>query len=221
MENKKSLFWDTIRIFSENNILEDVILIGSWAEYMYEVANYFKGFEANLYTKDIDFLIKNIRKPKDKINLVGIMEKEGFVIEIDYISGLHKFYKDKELEIEFLVREMGKGQMEPYDVESFGIKAEGLRNLDILIENAIALKVKCFEVYVPSPQSYILHKMIISKNRKEKIEKDYLGIDNLLNHIKQSESEMSKLKNLYMKLTRKQKEKVDKFCKRNLIKLFN
>ena len=220
MRSNKSLFWDAIRIFSENNILEHVILIGSWAEYIYEVSNYFKKFKANLYTKDIDFLVKNIRRPSKKINLAKIMEKEGYTIDIDYISNVYKFYKDKDLEIEFIVREIGRGQSEPYDVISFGIKAEGLRNMDILIDNAIAIKIKGCKVFVPSPQSYVLHKMIISSERKSKVEKDYFGIENLLDYIERSESELSKLNGLYNNLTKKQKRKVNEFCSVNLIKLF-
>ena len=48
MKNNKSLFWDTIRIFSQNGILTYVILIGSWVEYIYEVSNYFKSFKASV-----------------------------------------------------------------------------------------------------------------------------------------------------------------------------
>lgn len=220
MKNNKSLFWDTIRIFSQNDILTYVILIGSWVEYIYEVSNYFKSFKASLKTKDVDFLIKNIRKPNYKINIVSILEKEGYLVDIDYISEIFKFYKDKDLEIEFLVREIGKGQSEPYDVISFGIKAEGLRNTDILVNNVLCLKVRNFYINVPTPQAYVLQKMIISDQRKNKAEKDYLGIENLLDHIKESSVELHKLRNLYNELSKKQRKKVDEFCKINVIELF-
>jgi len=55
MNNIKKIFWKTIKILEKNKFLEHVILIGSWAEYIYEVSGYLKGFEANLKTKDIDF----------------------------------------------------------------------------------------------------------------------------------------------------------------------
>jgi len=148
------------------------------------------------------------------------MKREGYTINIDYISNVYKFYKDKDLEIEFIVREIGRGQSEPYDVISFGIKAEGLRNMDILIDNAIAIKIKGYKVFVPSPQSYVLHKMIISSERKSKVEKDYFGIENLLDYIKRSGNELSKLNDLYNNLTKKQKRKVNEFCNINSIKLF-
>ena len=142
MNDIKKTFWETIKILGKNKVLEHVVLIGSWAEYIYEISDYLKGFEANLKTKDIDFLIKNINKPKEGINIVKILEKEGYETSIDYISGIFKFYKGKDLEIEFLVREIGKGQLEPYKVPSFGIKAEGLRHTDLLVRNVITIEVK-------------------------------------------------------------------------------
>lgn len=91
MSDIKKIFWETIKILENNKLLEYVVLIGSWAEYIYEKSGYLKGFESNLKTKDIDFLIKNINKPKEAINIVEILEKEGFETAIDYISGAFKF----------------------------------------------------------------------------------------------------------------------------------
>jgi len=134
-------------------------LIGSWAEYIYEKSGYLKNFEANLKTRDIDFLIIDINKPGYQINIVDVLDKEGFEALIDYISGIYKFYKGKDLELEFLVREIGRGQSEPYEVPSFGIKAEGLRNTNILIENIDVIEVKDIKIIVPTPRAYLLQKL--------------------------------------------------------------
>lgn len=216
MNDIKKIFWDTIKILEKNRILEHVVLIGSWAEYVYEVSGYLKDFEANLKTKDIDFLIKNINRPKERINIVDILEKEGYETSIDYISGIFKFYKDKDLEVEFLVREMGRGQLEAYKVPSFGIKAEGLRHTGLLIKNIIMMDIKGIKINVPAPQAYLLQKIIINEQRKQKAEKDYLGIENLLDNIKRSSLELQKLKDLYNSLTKKQKKIIDRFLELNL-----
>jgi len=105
MNKKEELFWDIIEILFKNNILGYIILIGSWVEYIYEAANYFQGFEANLKTKDVDFLIKNISKPRERIKLVEILENEDYLLDIDYLSGVYKFYKDRNLEVEFIARD--------------------------------------------------------------------------------------------------------------------
>ena len=220
MNNIKKIFWETIKILEKNKVLEHVVLIGSWAEYIYEVSGYIKNFEANLKTKDIDFLIKNINKPKKGINIVDILEKEGYETAIDYINGVFKFYKGKDLEIEFLVREIGKGQSEPYKVPSFGIKAEGLRYTDLLVQNTVNIDIKNINITVPTPQAYLLQKIIINEQRRYKAEKDYLGIENLLENIERSHIEYQKLKELHTTLTKKQKNKIDKFLKENLFDLF-
>ena len=87
MNDIRKIFWETIKILEKNKVLEHVVLIGSWAEYIYEKSNYLIGFEANLKTRDIDFLIKNINNPKEEINIVEILEKEGY--ETSIINILH------------------------------------------------------------------------------------------------------------------------------------
>ncbi|MCL4385167.1 MAG: nucleotidyltransferase domain-containing protein [Cyanobacteria bacterium] len=216
MNDIKKIFWETIKTLEKNKIFEHAILIGSWAEYVYEISEYLKDFEANLKTKDVDFLIKNINKPKEGINIVEILEKEGYETSIDYISGIFKFYKGKDLEIEFLVREIGKGQIEPYKVPSFGIKAEGLRHTELLISNAITVKIRNINITVPTPQAYLLQKIIINEHRRNKTEKDYLSIENLMENIRKSETEFQKLRNLYDTLTKKQKKIINKFLIDNL-----
>lgn len=88
MNDIKKIFWNTITILEKNKVLEYIVLIGSWAEYIYEESNYLKDFEANLKTRDIDFLIKNINNLKEEINIVEIFKKEGYETSIDYISGV-------------------------------------------------------------------------------------------------------------------------------------
>lgn len=219
MNDIKKIFWDTVKVLYKNQVLEHIVLIGSWVEYIYEVSGYLKNFEANLKTKDIDFLIKNINKPRERINIVEIMENEGYETDIDYISGIYKFYKGKDLEIEFLVREIGKGQLEPYRVPSFGIKAEGLRNTDLLLRYTMVVAVKSIEITVPIPQAYLLQKIIINKNRKNKAKKDYLGIENLLENLKKSRRQHKKLYDLHDILTRKQKNIIARFLNDNFLQL--
>jgi hypothetical protein len=219
MNDIKEIFWDVIKILDKHNILDHVVLIGSWAEFVYEKSGFLKNFDANLKTRDIDFLIKNINKPKERINIIEILEREGFETQIDYISGIYKFYKGKDLEIEFLVREIGKGQSEPYKVPAFGIKAVGLRQTDLLITNVVDIEVENIRITVPVPQAYLLQKIIINNQRKNKAQKDYLSIENLLENIKHSGSESQRLIDLYVTLTKKQKNIIDKFLKDNILEL--
>lgn len=53
-----------LRVLDEAGCLEHVILIGSWAEFMYAHAEVFLGFFPNIRTRDVDFLVKNLRRPQ-------------------------------------------------------------------------------------------------------------------------------------------------------------
>ena len=57
-------FWAFIKLLNDNQLLDHIILIGSWAEYVYAQSGILQGYSANLRTLDIDFLIKNMRIPQ-------------------------------------------------------------------------------------------------------------------------------------------------------------
>jgi hypothetical protein len=124
MERQKEIFWETLNTFKEIGLLDNLLLVGSWAEYIYQFC--LKDFFSIIKTRDMDFLVKNIRKPARRINIYEVLESRGFIADTDYLTGITKFYKEGVIELEFLVLEKGRGQIEPYVVEPLGIKAEGL-----------------------------------------------------------------------------------------------
>ena len=65
------LFWDTLRILQEAGALEHLIIIGSWADYIYEQEGVLDGFSSGIKTRDVDFLIPNLRKPRTKVDMVS------------------------------------------------------------------------------------------------------------------------------------------------------
>ena len=217
--SQKETFWEIIETFGQKGVLQHVMLIGSWAEYVYQENGYFINFQANLRTRDVDWLIKNIRRPSDKIDLIETMEEKGFVTEIDYVNGVHKFYKGSDLEVEFLVGEKGKGKMEAYEIEPFGIKAIGLRKMNILLANETSMYCNGFTIKVPTPEAYILHKMVINDDRKDKQEKDISAILNMYYHIEQSDRAMEMLRRTLDSLTKKQQNKVRAFMQEHKILL--
>ena len=95
-----------VKLLHDNDCLEHVILIGSWAEYVYQKTGLFDGFESNIKTMDMDFLIKNLRKPLPEKNLAVLAKNEGYLVENDILTGVTKIYDKAGLEIEFLI---GKG----------------------------------------------------------------------------------------------------------------
>lgn len=66
IENKYKEFWEIIDLLDKENALNHLIVIGSWAEYLYEQSGLLSGFRSELRTRDIDFVIRNKRKPNSK-----------------------------------------------------------------------------------------------------------------------------------------------------------
>ena len=62
-------FWRLLGLMHDAGALPHVLIIGSWAEYLYAQSGLLPGYVANLRTLDIDFLIRNQRKPRTMVNL--------------------------------------------------------------------------------------------------------------------------------------------------------
>jgi len=181
--------------------------------YIYEESNQLN-FVAALKTQDIDILVPNINRPVEKIDLVQVLEKEGFESRRSS-DGLVKFDKDGQIDVEFLVREIGKGKMEPYKVNSLGVMAQGLRNMEILTDHTIVVNIKGFNVTVPKPAAYILHKLVINEERKPeyKQEKDINAVKALV-AVAKGTTLKNDMNTIYNTLTTKQQKKIINTCKK-------
>ncbi|NPV92658.1 MAG: hypothetical protein HPY50_17970 [Firmicutes bacterium] len=219
MINQREAFNKVLEAIARIRLLDHVIIIGSWAEYLYETV-YFPGYIANLRTMDIDLLIPNINKVP-KVELITALEEHDFAVKQDTLTGTTKFFHiEGLLEVEFLVRELGRGKTEPYDVKPLGIRVEGLRFLDIVKDNVMDITYNGLALRVPTPQAYILHKLLIYPYRKEKREKDMRSVEQILETIVSSEEEKSKLSLIFNGLSRSEKNTILKVCKENAIEVF-
>ena len=89
---QENAFWQTIKIFDNEGLLPYIMIIGSWAEYIYSY--YFKtDFMPNLRTRDVDFLYWNIHRPKNKINITTALIENGYSYVENPTSGAAKFIK--------------------------------------------------------------------------------------------------------------------------------
>jgi len=214
MTEQKKTFWNVIEILDKLNLLDYVLIVGSWAEYLYEESNYFDFFISSIRTTDVDILVKNVRKPDEKVDSLSEFAKNNCDVMFDNF-GTTRLLKNN-LEIEFLVREMGAGQTEPYDVKSLGVKAEGLRYMDYPIDYSVKVESKGYKILIPTPAVYVIHKLIINRDRKEdKREKDLRAVQNILTFIKRNEKESKLLKKIYIELPKKAKKRVDEVCRVN------
>lgn len=203
-------FIETLGILNDLGLLDHVILIGSWAEYLYERCNVIDGFISTTKTLDIDFLVRNIRKPREKIALVDAFKDKGYELSFRH-TGVVTLIKDG-FEVEFLAKQVGKP--EPIvDSPNFG-KLETLGHMRIIDENTVTVVYEGVAVIIPHPASFALHKMIINKDRKEKQEKDAEAVKNLIYSLDEDEMMIKSFQIMYNTLTVKETKAVKSFSEK-------
>ena len=203
-------FVETLNILDGLNLLDHVILIGSWAEYLYEQCQLIDGFISTTKTLDIDFLVRNIRKPREKVALVDAFQDKGYELAFRH-TGVVTLIKDG-FEVEFLAKQIGKP--EPV-VESpnFG-KLETLGHMSIIDENTLTVVYQGVTVIIPHPAAFALHKMVINKDRKAKQEKDANAVKNLVYALEEDEVLVGAFQVMYSTLTAKERKAVKGFSEK-------
>lgn len=185
-------FIKTIKLFYDNGCLADVIVVGSWAEYLYSESGILPGYNPNIRTLDVDILIINQRKPRPAVDFIKLARKEGYLLESERLTGVTKLLLPGSLEIEFLLPKRGAGK-EASMKTSFGVTAQTLRHLEVLINNTIVVEYFCMQLIVPCPEAFVLHKMMIQKERRGKAEKDRAAISGMYPHLNNKRLEAIRL----------------------------
>lgn len=186
-------------------MLQHLVVIGSWAEYLYAQSGILPGFTANLRTLDIDFLIKNMRRPIKSVNIASLAKEAGYIIDYDVMEGTTKIYTPDLMEIEFIIEQKGKGD-NPVIKTNLGVNSQALRHLSPLKNNSIVIKLFDFSISVPSPEAYVIHKIVINKERGRKAAKDKQAIIGLLPFI-----DKEKFKEICDHLTKKEQQEINNF----------
>lgn len=206
-------FWNFIRLLHENDLLKHVILVGSWAEYLYAQSGLLKGFETNLRTLDIDFLIKNMRRPSKSTNLAAMIKDAGYTIEHDVLENTTKVYTPGLMEIEFLIAQKGSGENRVIQ-SNLGVNAQALRHMSVLLENVDTIEILGLTISVPSPEAYVAQKIAINKQRNDKAEKDRLSILSLYSYMNRD-----KFNKICNNMTKKEAKIINDFLLENELKV--
>ena len=159
--------------------------------------------------------------PNKPIRFVETMKRNGFLYDVDMVSEVARFYKEDLLEIEFLTKVIGSGTQSSYLIRALGIKAEGLRVINLLDDFATEVMRNGYTVIVPLPAAYVVQKILANPTRVPAIkkEKDLVAVNNLLEHIKLSEKHRKDLERVIAALTDKQRKVLDVVTSQNGIRL--
>lgn len=220
-KEQEEAFWLTIKAFKEIGLLQHVMIIGSWAEYLFPPL-FETEFIPNLKTRDVDFFYRNINIPKEKIDVVQKLKDIGYVY--DEVDGISRFYKEDLLELEFLTRVLGAGTDGRMDIKPLGITSEGLRVINILANFAKKIETigtdgEVYTITIPEPAVYVIQKILTNPIREpqEKKAKDIAAVKELLYHIEKSTEHKIKLNEVYKTLSAKQLKIIKQVCDENKI----
>ena len=204
MQQKEFLAF--LKLLADNDLLDKVMVAGSWAEYVYAQSGLLPGFDGNLKTLDVDFLIKNQRRPNPPTNIAKLASDAGYEVLYDILDETTKIITPERLEIEFLLNQMGSGTHRVLPT-NLGVNAQALRHMDISLRNTVTVDMLTLSVTVPKPEAYVLHKMVINTDRKPaKQEKDARAVYRLAPYLNQEV-----YTEIYESFTKKEKQQVDAF----------
>lgn len=180
MDDQYKLLSSVLKELMNVGVLKELVLAGSWCQYYYRIF-FDEAPEIPLIrTTDIDFLIPNPQKIKKSFDVAGLLNNLGFDNYFDYQTGLLKFVHP-DLEIQFLTPALGRGKDTPYEIKKLNINAEGLRYLVLLRDFKFQMTYNDITIWLPEPQAYVFHKILISQKRKNsmKKEKDLMAAKNI------------------------------------------
>lgn len=171
MEERYRLFDTVLKTLHDEGALAGLILIGSWCQHVYK-AVYRNTVEIPaLITSDIDFLVPNPPERSREVDVPGILEKLGFEMVASPTGTMIKYIR-RELEVEFLTPETGRGTDGPRVIKSLRVRAQGLRYLSMLQEHTGIVNYNGIPVRTARIEAYVLHKYLIGGRRKKKEKKE-------------------------------------------------
>lgn len=215
MNSQQKDFLRFIKLLSDNECLDHVVLIGSWTEFLYKETKLLGDFKPEIKTLDVDFLIKNLHKPIPEKNLAALARSENYLVMSDVLNGTTKIQSPEGLEIEFLINKVGAGYENSLRT-NLGVTAQSLRHMNILLNNTMKLRYFEMDITVPRPEAYVLHKAVINEERGKKREKDAANILNIWSYIDKNVAN-----EILAGFTKKEKNRVNSFFSRYNLELTN
>ncbi|MDA8139232.1 MAG: GSU2403 family nucleotidyltransferase fold protein [Desulfobacteraceae bacterium] len=168
MEEKYELLSTVFKELQGNSVLDGLVIVGSWCQYFYRLLFDNAPEIPLLRTLDIDFLVPNPSKFKSNVDVSQLLNRLGFDSDFDYSTGLVK-YVHPDLEIQFLTPASGRAKETPYEIMQLNIIAEGLAYMKMLQDHKFSMVHKGLTVWLPEPEAYTLHKVLISIKRKNPV----------------------------------------------------
>jgi hypothetical protein len=169
----EDLFLRLLQELDKGGVLQQIVLIGSWALPIYR-----RFFDDDpeipiLRTTDVDFLVGNPPKITSPMDIQRSLSELGFE-PAWAVSGGYCKYVHPDMEVEFLIPEKGAGVSHAIEIEDLNVTAQPLRYLSIAYDYSMPVEYHGLRVRVPEPEAFVLLKLLVLPRRKDaaKSEKD-------------------------------------------------
>jgi hypothetical protein len=138
------------------------LLIGSWPMVVY--SEHFTLSYA-LATNDIDFAVENALKVPaiGSETIPEVLERLGYTAVQDY-SGIETFLQGT-FEVEFITHRKGGSGPSAVVIPPWKVSAQPLPFIDLLFIRPVTVVINDFSIRIPSPETLMLHKLIIAQRR--------------------------------------------------------
>jgi hypothetical protein len=222
MEEKYELLAIVLKQLQAKGVLDGLVVVGSWCQYYYRILFDNAPEIPLLRTTDIDFLVPNPSTFKTKVDVSKLLNLLGFDSDFDYSTGLVK-YVHPDLEIQFLTPALGRAKDKPYEIKQLNINAEELTYMKMLQDYKFSMAHNGVSIWLPEPEAYILHKVLISSKRKDpaKKEKDLMAAKSIGGLCLEYETRRERLKTIYVHLPKKWQRTVSSVLKQISPELFS
>ena len=222
MEEKYKLLSVVLKKLQEKGVLDGLVIVGSWCQYYYSILFDNAPEIPLLRTLDIDFLVPNPSKFKTNVDVSELLNLLGFDSHFDYSTGLVK-YVHPDFEIQFLTPALGRAKNAPYEIKPLNINAEGLTHMKMLQDYKFSMTHKGITIWLPEPEAYTLHKVLINSKRKDpaKKEKDLLAAKSIGELCLENEIRRERLKTIYTHLPKKWQRTISSVLKHLSPELFS
>ena len=204
MEEKYELLSAVLKELQNKGVLDGLVIAGSWCQYYYRILFDNAPEIPLLRTLDIDFLVPNPSRFKTNVDVSELLNRLGFDNDFDYNTGLVK-YVHPDLEIQFLTPALGRAKDTPYEIKQLNINAESLTYMKMLQDYKFSMTHNGLTLWLPEPEAYTLHKILISFKRKDpaKKEKDLMAAKSIGELCLDYETRGERLKIIYAQLPKK------------------
>jgi hypothetical protein len=207
---KFDLLINVLRDLQTAGILRHVVLVGSWCQ------NFYRHIYGNpveipaARTLDADLLIPKRLPASLQGNIIELMKKNNFAIEIDYPSGYHRF-THPDLKFEFLTDPGSKPDEQIYKFKQLGVTAQELRYMSIPLSHNLTIAYEDLSLTIPEPEAFTLHKLIVCCLRKkpEKALKDTETARGMLMFFQDKPHHIKRIHEIYDGFPKGWKKRVD------------